>query len=95
MRLGVDGGSRDELGQRRPRPREVGGAASDMAVAEETDPVRDAQIELVPYMFVVGNREVENETVALRDRREGDLGAMSVDQAIERLQAEISSRTVR
>jgi len=57
--------------------------------------IRDAQLELVPYMFVVGQREVENRTVAVRDRREGDLGAMSVDAAIAKLQAEIDGKTVR
>ena len=57
--------------------------------------IRDAQLELVPYMFVVGSREVENETVALRDRREGDLGAMPLKEAIEKLQDEIRDKTVR
>ncbi len=40
--------------------------------------IRDAQLELIPYMFVVGGREMENGQVSVRDRIEGDLGAMSV-----------------
>ncbi len=57
--------------------------------------IRDAQLELIPCMFVVGGREVESETVSVRDRREGDLGTMSLEEAIEKLQIEIRSKTVR
>ena len=36
--------------------------------------IRDAQLELIPYMFIIGGREMEQEMVSLRDRLEGDLG---------------------
>ena len=42
--------------------------------------IREAQMEKVPYMLVVGDRDVENGTVSVRHRAEGDLGAMSYDQ---------------
>ena len=57
--------------------------------------IRDAQLELVPYMFVLGGRECDSGQVALRDRLEGDLGAMSLEAAVARLQAEIRAKTVR
>ncbi len=57
--------------------------------------IRDAQLELIPYMFVLGGREVEQGTVAVRDRREGDLGGMSIDEAVQKLRAEIEAKTVR
>ena len=38
--------------------------------------IRDAQIEKIPYMVVIGSREVENMTLSVRDRNEGDLGVM-------------------
>ncbi len=57
--------------------------------------IRDAQLELVPFMLVVGPRDSENGTVSVRDRIEGDLGAMPVAAAIAKLQDEISERTVR
>lgn len=57
--------------------------------------IRDAQLELIPYMFVVGGRETENGEVSVRDRIEGDLGPMKVDEALERLRQEIEARTVR
>ena len=57
--------------------------------------IRDAQLEFIPYMLVIGPRDAEQGTVSLRDRLEGDLGAMSIDAAIAKLQAEIAARTVR
>ena len=41
--------------------------------------IRDAQVEKVPYMVVVGDRDMENGTVSPRHRADGDLGAMSLD----------------
>ena len=41
--------------------------------------IRDAQTEKVPYMVIVGDRDMENGTVSPRHRADGDLGAMSVD----------------
>jgi threonyl-tRNA synthetase len=57
--------------------------------------IRDAQLELIPYMLVIGNREMEQQSVAVRDRLEGDLGAMSLEAAVEKFQAEIQAKTVR
>ncbi|MCH7727946.1 MAG: threonine--tRNA ligase [Planctomycetes bacterium] len=57
--------------------------------------IRDAQLELTPYMLIVGPRDQENETVSVRDRIDGDIGALKVDAAIVRLQDEIAARTVR
>ena len=42
--------------------------------------IRDAQTEKVPYMIIVGDRDMENGTVSPRHRADGDLGAMSVDE---------------
>ncbi|MCO6458922.1 MAG: threonine--tRNA ligase [Pirellulaceae bacterium] len=57
--------------------------------------IRDAQLELVPYMFVLGGREMESQSVAVRDRIEGDLGTMKVVEAIAKLKQEVADRTVR
>ncbi|MBQ9392815.1 MAG: threonine--tRNA ligase, partial [Oscillospiraceae bacterium] len=40
--------------------------------------IRDAQMEKIPYMVVVGDRDMENGTVSPRHRADGDLGAMSL-----------------
>jgi threonyl-tRNA synthetase len=57
--------------------------------------VRDAQLQLIPYMFVIGGREAEEGQVAVRDRIDGDLGAMPLPAAMDRLLAEIREKTIR
>ncbi len=57
--------------------------------------IRDAQLALIPYMFVVGGREMDTQAVAVRDRLEGDLGGMSLDAALAKLQEEIRAKRVR
>jgi threonyl-tRNA synthetase len=57
--------------------------------------IRNAQLDLVNYMAVVGPREAETGQVALRDRIDGDLGSMPTSEAIARLQKEIADRQVR
>ncbi|TEU00891.1 MAG: threonine--tRNA ligase [Anaerolineales bacterium] len=51
--------------------------------------IRDAQLQKIPYMLVVGDREAEAEQVAVRLRSGEDLGAVSVESFIERLKAEV------
>ncbi len=47
--------------------------------------IRDAQLEQVPFMVVLGDREVETATVAVRDRRDGDLGTMTLQALLDHL----------
>jgi threonyl-tRNA synthetase len=70
-------------------------ATGDFRAEKLGSKIRDAQLELIPYMLVVGPRDVENGTVSLRDRIDGDLGAMSVAEAIAKLQEEVKTRRVR
>ena len=55
--------------------------------------IREAQMEKVQYMLVIGDQEIEAGTVAVRSRREGDLGAMPVDTLLARLQTEVAEKT--
>lgn len=57
--------------------------------------IRNAQLELIPYMFVIGGREMEQGAVAVRDRLEGDLGSMSFEAALAKLREEIQAKRVR
>ncbi len=57
--------------------------------------IREAQLELIPYMLVVGEKDAGNGTVTVRDRIEGDLGAMPLDEAIAKLRQEVADKTVR
>ncbi|SCW61280.1 threonyl-tRNA synthetase [Paenibacillus tianmuensis] len=54
--------------------------------------IREAQLEKVPYMLVLGENEQSSGTVALRKRGEGDLGAMQVQELAERLRRAIQAR---
>ena len=54
--------------------------------------IRDAQMEKVPYMVVVGDRDMENGTVSPRHRAEGDLGAMSMDGFCKLLHEVVDSK---
>ncbi|MEX2188924.1 MAG: threonine--tRNA ligase [Pirellulales bacterium] len=70
-------------------------ATGDFRAEKLGSKIRDAQLELIPYMLVVGPRDAENGTVSLRDRIDGDLGAMSVAEAIAKLNDEVKTRRVR
>ena len=47
--------------------------------------IRQAQLEKIPYFFIVGDKEVEDKTVSLRSRKDGDLGASPLDDVIARI----------
>lgn len=48
--------------------------------------IRDAEVSKIPFMLVIGEKEVENETVAVRKHREGDLGVMKLNEFIQLVQ---------
>ncbi len=54
--------------------------------------IRDAQLQKVPYMLVVGDPEKEAESAAVRLRSGEDLGAMKLEELIARMQAEVEER---
>jgi threonyl-tRNA synthetase len=70
-------------------------AAGDYRGVKLNAKIREAQLELIPYMFVVGEKDRDAGTVAVRDRLEGDLGAKQLSEAIAKLQAEVAAKTVR
>ena len=47
--------------------------------------IRQAQLEKIPYFFIVGDKEVEDNTVSLRSRKDGDLGASPTDEVIAKI----------
>jgi threonyl-tRNA synthetase len=57
--------------------------------------IREAQLEKIPYMLVVGEKEQTAGTVAVRDRVDGDLGAMTVAELGRRLTEEVKERRIR
>ncbi len=54
--------------------------------------IRSAQMEKVPYMLVIGDKEVETHTVAVRTREGKDLGAMEMDAFLEKIETEVLTK---
>ncbi len=57
--------------------------------------IREAQLEKVPYMVIIGDKEKENNVVAVRSRSEGDLGTMSFEAFLEKITFEIDNRVIK
>lgn len=57
--------------------------------------IREAQLEKVPYMFIIGDKDIEAQTVSVRHRKEGDLGAMKLEQFIEKAVEEIETKAIK
>ncbi|MBK1644830.1 threonine--tRNA ligase [Thiocapsa imhoffii] len=81
--------------------REVAKTLRDKGFRAETDlrnekigfKIREHTLQRVPYLLVVGNREVESRSVAVRDRAGQDLGILDLDAFIDRLGTEVANRT--
>ena len=54
--------------------------------------IRAAQLEKIPYMLVIGDKEVEEGTVSVRSRKEGDLGSMPVEGFLSKILQEIATK---
>lgn len=54
--------------------------------------IRQAQLEKIPYFFIVGDKEVEDKTVSLRSRKDGDLGASPLEDVISKIIEENASK---
>ena len=57
--------------------------------------IREAQLEKVPYMILVGDKDIESNTVSVRDRRDGDIGSMSIEEFISKINEEIANKTIK
>ncbi len=57
--------------------------------------IREAQLEKVPYMVLVGDKDIENNTVSIRHRKDGDLGAMQLEEFISKVVAENADRSIK
>ena len=55
--------------------------------------IREAQLQKIPYMLVVGDKEMESGSVSVRDRKEGDAGVMKFEDFLSKIQDEIKNRT--
>ncbi|WP_051359374.1 threonine--tRNA ligase [Paucisalibacillus globulus] len=55
--------------------------------------IREAEKQKIPYMIVIGDKEIESQSVALRKRKEGNLGVMGIQEAIQRFIIEINQNS--
>jgi len=54
--------------------------------------IREAQLEKIPYMLVIGDKEMENRAVAVRSRKDGDLGAMPLNDFVDKIVEEVKTK---
>lgn len=57
--------------------------------------IREAQLQKIPYMIIIGDKEVKEEKLSARGRKDGDLGSLNVEDFITRIQAEIKEKLNR
>ncbi len=55
--------------------------------------IREAQLEKIPYMLVVGDKELEQGTVAVRSRKDGDLGTMPLDEFLSKALHQVATKS--
>ena len=53
--------------------------------------IREAQLQKIPYMLIIGDKEIETNAVGVRSRTEGDIGAMSKNEFIDKIKTEINT----
>ena len=53
--------------------------------------IREAQLQKIPYMLVIGEKEMQNNTVGVRSRSDGDIGAIEISEFIEKIKTEIEN----
>lgn len=68
-------------------------AAADLRSEKIGFKIREATLEKVPYMIIIGDREISNSTLSIRERKEGDLGPMKMDEFVSLLEKRITSKT--
>jgi len=56
--------------------------------------IRKAEMEKVPYLAIVGDREMENRTLSIRKRKKGDLGSFALDELLKNLKKEIEEKVI-
>ena len=54
--------------------------------------IREAQLEKVPYMLIIGDREAAEGKISVRSRKEGDLGTMTADEFLSKVLVEIATK---
>lgn len=56
--------------------------------------IREAQLKKIPYMIILGDKEINSGTISVRDRKQGDLGFLTVNDFINKVKNEIDSKLI-
>ena len=56
--------------------------------------IREAQLQKIPYMWVIGDNEARDKKIAVRSRKQGDLGAQDIDEFIVKLKEENDNKVL-
>ena len=57
--------------------------------------IREAQVQKIPYMVIIGDKDIENNTVSIRHRKDGDLGSMSLAAFKDMMREEIDTKAIK
>ena len=57
--------------------------------------IREAQLKKIPYMVIAGDKDIENNTISIRSRKDGDIGSMSLDEFVAKITEEISTKAMK
>ena len=57
--------------------------------------IREAQVQKIPYMVIIGDKDIENNTVSIRHRKDGDLGSMSLNEFKDMMREEIDTKAIK
>ena len=82
---------------------EIAKELEDMGVRVEVDDrnekigykIREAQVQKIPYMVIIGDKDIENNTVSIRHRKDGDLGSMSLAAFKDMMREEIDTKAIK
>ena len=85
------------------KAKEVRDKLFDMGLRAEADvrseklgkKIREAQLDKVPYIIVIGDKEAEQNVIAVRHRSEGDLGTMTVDEFVGKALKEVATKEIK
>lgn len=54
--------------------------------------IRSAELEKIPYMFIIGDKEIESNTISIRTRKDGNKGAVAINEVLDMLMTEIKNK---
>jgi threonyl-tRNA synthetase len=57
--------------------------------------IREGEMQRIPYLLIVGDREMQNKTIGIRERGKGDLGAIGLPDFLEQIKAEIKNKKIK